>query len=193
MMENSNIIENDTKVLDFMAMTETGDPEVAKKYLESSKWDVTTAVNNFFGQIDVNNNMPKNEIKVNNNNLLNKNINNNNNNNRNNDNQENQGFINRYIISPISGLFNAIIGSCKEKREIELDEEERIFHFLPNKVQNSYKFCQIITRRIGIIIFYSGNDVQLLNNLISQISRNSMIMNLLRQYFIIYPLLANTN
>ncbi len=192
MMENSNIIENDTKVLDFMAMTETGDPEVAKKYLESSKWDVTTAVNNFFGQIDVNNNMPKNEIKVNNNNLLNKNINNNNNN-RNNDNQENQGFINRYIISPISGLFNAIIGSCKEKREIELDEEERIFHFLPNKVQNSYKFCQIITRRIGIIIFYSGNDVQLLNNLISQISRNSMIMNLLRQYFIIYPLLANTN
>ena len=77
MMENTNFIENDTKVLDFMAMTETGDPEVAKKYLESAKWDVTTAVNNFFGQINVNNNIPRNEINVNNkNNSLNRNLNN---------------------------------------------------------------------------------------------------------------------
>ena len=191
MKENSNFIENETKVLDFMAMTETGDPEVAKKYLESSKWDVTEAVNSFFSRINVNNNIPRNEINVNTNNILNRNLNNNNN--QINNNSGNESFFNKYIVSPISGIFNALIGSCKEKRDIEKDEEERIFHFLPNKIFDSYKFCKLITRRIGIIIFYSANDVQFLNNFVNQISRNSMIMNLLKQYFVIYPLLANTN
>ena len=130
---NSNIIEKDTIVLDFMAMTETGDPEVAKQYLETSQWDVTSAVNNFFSRINVNNNIPRNNIIINNNNLLNTNLNNNNHNN----NENEEGFFNKYVISPLSGLFNAIIGSCKEKREIEKDEEERIFHFLPNKIQDS--------------------------------------------------------
>ena len=187
MKENSNFIENDTKVLDFMAMTETGDPEVAKQYLESNKWDVTAAVNSFYSRINVNNNLPRNNINVNtNNNILNRNLNNNNI-------EDDSGFFNKYIISPISGIFNALIGSCKERREVERDEEERIFHFLPNKIFDSYKFCQLITRRIGIIIFYTGNDVQFLKNFVTQVSRNSMLMNLLRQYFIIYPLLANTN
>ena len=188
-MENSNIIENDTKVLDFMAMTETGDPEVAKKYLESAKWDVTTAVNAFYSKINVNNNAQRNNININNNNnALNRNLNNNQNNN-----EEDDGFLNKYIISPISSVFNAIFGSCKEKRDIEREEEERIFRPLPSKIYDSYKFCQFITRKIGIIVFYTANDVHFLNNFISQVSRNSMIMNLLRQYFVLYPLLANTN
>jgi len=191
MKENSNFIENDTKVLDFMAMTETGDPVVAKQYLESNKWDVTAAVNSFYSRINVNNNIPRNEININrNNNILNSNLNNNN---QINNNQDDEGFFNKYVISPISGIFNALIGSCKERREVERDEEERIFHFLPNKIFDSYKFCQLITRRIGIIVFYTGNDVQFLKNFVTQVSRNSMLMNLLRQYFIIYPLLANTN
>ena len=189
-MKQENFIENDTKVLDFMAMTETGDPEVAKKYLEAAKWDVTAAVNTFFSQINVNNNIPRNEINTNNN-ILNTNLNNNNQININE--QENESFLSRYIISPISGLFSALIGACKERREIDLDEEERIFHFLPNKIHDTYKFCKFITRKIGIIIFYTGNDVHFFNNFVSQVSRNSMMMNLLRQYFVIYPLLANTN
>ena len=119
-MENSNIIENDTKVLDFMAMTETGDPEVAKKYLESAKWDVTTAVNAFYSKINVNNNAQRNNININNNNnALNRNLNNNQNNN-----EEDDGFLSKYIISPISSVFNAIFGSCKEKRDIERREKE---------------------------------------------------------------------
>ena len=189
-MKQENFIENDTKVLDFMTMTEAGDPEVAKKYLEAAKWDVTAAVNTFFSQINVNNNIPRNEINTNNN-ILNTNLNNNNQININE--QENESFLSRYIISPISGLFSALIGACKERREIDLDEEERIFHFLPNKIHDTYKFCKFITRKIGIIIFYTGNDVHFFNNFVSQVSRNSMMMNLLRQYFVIYPLLANTN
>ena len=99
MKENSNIIENDTKVLDFMAMTETGDPEVAKKYLESAKWDVTTAVNSFYSKINVNNNIPRNEININNNNnILNRNLNNNNQNNQNNNTPENENFFTNILF-----------------------------------------------------------------------------------------------
>ena len=107
-MKETNFIDNDTKVLDFMAMTETGDPEVAKKYLENNKWDVTSAVNAFFGQINVNNNIdnnnvvniPKNEININDNNIINNNLNNNNRpNNPPPIPPENQSFISRYIFT----------------------------------------------------------------------------------------------
>ena len=53
-MNNSNSIDYNTKVMDFLAMTETGDPDVATKYLQSSNWDVTLAVNQFFNKINVN-------------------------------------------------------------------------------------------------------------------------------------------
>ena len=68
-------IDYNSKVLNFMAMTETGDPDVATKYLESSNWDETIAVNNFFNKIKVNSNQNKNNnniIKYNNNNSINK-------------------------------------------------------------------------------------------------------------------------
>jgi hypothetical protein len=51
----------------------------------------------------------------------------------------------------------------------------------------------MLKRKIGIIIFYRGNNIPFLNNLISQICRSTMSFNILKQSFIIYPLLANTN
>ena len=202
-MNNSNAIEYNSKVLDFMAMTETGDPEVATKYLKEANWDETAAVNNFFSKIRVNNNLNNNNImgdELNNNNNLNNNIlnrnliNNNNdntnaNNNINNNNQENEGFISRWILNPL----RAILGSCVEKREVDIEEEERIFHLLPNKINDSHRFCQLIKRKIGIIIFYTANNIQFLNRFINQLSRNSMLINLLKKNFFVYPLLANTN
>ena len=35
-------------------MTETGDPDIATKYLESCDWDETKAVNQFYSKIKVN-------------------------------------------------------------------------------------------------------------------------------------------
>ena len=137
-MKETNFIDNGTKVLDFMAMAETGEPEVAKKYLENNKWDVTSAANAFFGQINVNNNIDnnnvinisKNEININDNNKINNNLNNNNRlNNLPPNPPENQSFISGYIFGPIEGFFNSIIGTCKERREFDLEEEERIFLF----------------------------------------------------------------
>jgi hypothetical protein len=64
---------------------------------------------------------------------------------------------------------------------------------MPNKIQNSTRFCREIRRRIGIIIFYRVENVELLNTFINSLSRNTPIITLLRQYFCCFPLLANTN
>ena len=196
-MNNSNKIDYNSKVMNFMAMTETGDPEVATKYLESANWDETVAVNNFFSKIKVNNNFNDNnnnnimaDDNFPNNNILNRNlINNNNANNNNNNNQENEGFFSRYFLSPI----RALLGACSEKREIDLDEEERIFHLLPNKIHDTNRFCQLIKRKIGIIIFYTANNVQFLNTFFNQLSHSTYLINFIKKNFFIYPLLANTN
>ena len=201
-MKETNSIEYNDKVLNFMAMTETGDPEVATKYLQAANWDETTAVNNFFSKIKVNNNfnnIMKDEPNMNNsynNNILDKNLINNNNNeninirrNNNKNFQENEGFLSKYILSPL----RAILGACIEKREVDLEEEERIFHLLPNKVNDTRKFCECIRRKVGIIVFYSVNNVQFLTRFINQLSRNTMLINLMKKYLYIFPLLANTN
>ena len=195
-MNNSNTIDINSKVMNFMAMTETGDPEVATKYLESANWDETAAVNIFFSKIKVNNNFNNDNIIKNentdNNNILNTDLINNNNNinkNKNKNDQEKEGFFSRYILSPL----RALLGACSEKREIELDEEERIFHILPNKIHDTTSFCQLIKKKIGILIFYTANNVQFLNRFINQLSHNTNLLNLLKRNFFIYPLLANTN
>ena len=194
-MKNSNNIDINSKVMNFMAMTETGDPEVATKYLESANWDETTAVNLFFSKINVNsnnnnkNNLFPEDIEQDNNNILNRNLINHEEINNRNNNQENEGFFYRYIISPIKSL----LGSCMEKREVDKAEEERIFHLLPNKINDTTRFCQIIQRRVGIIIFYTGKNVQFLNGFINQLSHDTNCINLLKKYFHVYPLLAQTN
>ena len=90
-MKDNNNIDYNAKVLNFMAMTETGDPEIAKKYLESCDWDETKAVNQFYNKINNNlsrdNNLINNIININNSNnnnkIINKDINLNNPNNNN--------------------------------------------------------------------------------------------------------------
>ena len=170
-MKLENSCDYETKIKNFMLMTETGDQEVAMKYLSSVNWDETAAVNKFYSRINQN---LKNS---------NQNINSNNNNNNN-----NEGFFSS-LFSP----FFSIFGSCLNNNKSEINiEDDKIFDLLPNKITDSTRFKQLINRRIGIIIFYDRKNIQFLNNLISHISRNTTIMNLLRQNFIILPLLSTT-
>jgi len=87
-MNGNNNIDYNAKILNFMAMTETGDPDIASQYLESNNWDETKAVNQFFSKIKGNTpqdyNKTKERININNsnnNNIINKEINMNNPNN----------------------------------------------------------------------------------------------------------------
>ena len=171
-MERSNEIDYNSKISNFLAMTETGDPEIAQQYLKQANWDETIAVNNFFNKI--NSNINKNNSKI---------VNSINNSVTNND----QGFFSCYILEPIKNIFS----SCINPRDVDIDEEEQLFRYLPNKVDDFEKFSKLIQRRIGIIILYNRNDIQFLHSFISKICRNSSLINLLEQYCIIYPLLSS--
>ena len=77
-MKDNKEIDYNSKILNFMAMTETGDPYVATKYLESANWDETIAVNNFFKKINISSNLNTNNIKnFRNENIIDDNSNNN--------------------------------------------------------------------------------------------------------------------
>ena len=173
MKDLSEINDDFTKISNFLAMTETGDREIARQYLLEANWDETLAVNNFFNKIRANINS-------------NSNIRNSNNANSNND-SNGQGFFSKYILEPLKNLFS----SCYNPREVDLDEENKIFQFLPNKIDDFEKFNKIIKKHLGIIIFYNGSNIEFLNKFISLICRNSSIMNLLKQNCAIYPILAN--
>ena len=54
------------------------------------------------------------------------------------------------------------------------------------------EFCNIIGRKIGIIIFYDVNSINFLINYIEQITRSKNIMNLIRENFVFYPILDDT-
>ena len=201
-------IDYNTKILNFLAMTETGDQEIASKYLEEVEWDESKAVNNFFkgAKININeitaNTNDNNNIITNINdmqstftdrNLINQQLNINkkdsNKININNDKNSKWSFINKYFFKPINSLLNC----CSEKRDVKKSEEKKIFQFLPNISDDFINFCQTIKRKIGIIIFYTSNNIPFLKNFISLLCRSSLSFNILKQNFIIYPLLANTN
>ena len=133
-MKLENSCDYETKIKNFMLMTETGDQDVAMKYLSSVNWDETAAVNKFYSRINQN--------------IKNNNINNNSNNN-------NEGFFSS-LFSPIFSIF----GSCFNNNKSEINiEDDKIFDLLPNKITDSTRFKQLINRRIGIIIFYDRKNI----------------------------------
>ena len=107
-MNDNNNIDYNAKVLNFLAMTETGDPDIATKYLESCDWDETKAVNKFYSNIK--GNRPQNYNKIN----AKININNSNNNNIINK-ENNMNNPNNNIIINKEINFNFQNNSLKEK------------------------------------------------------------------------------
>ena len=174
MDESRRKIDYSSKINNFLAMTETGNPEIASQYLSEVNWDESLAVKNFFNKIK--SNLNEKESKVTNS------INNSNTNTE-------QGFFSCYILEPLKNIFS----SCLNPRENDLEEEGQIFRYLPNKVDDLEKFGKCIQNRIGIIINYSGSDAQFLHSLINNITRNSSLNNLLEQYCIIFPILSGSN
>ena len=207
-MEETNY---NIKIQNFLLMTDTGNQDIDLQYLEAANWDETLAVNNFFKKstpIDNSTNneliedsiIPKNTENnsiTSDNNRLNRNLINQKNNNINIDIEPNKkivkkrklNFFQKCIFIPI----NFLLDCCTERREVTKSEEKKIFHYLPNINDDFFNFCQLLKKKIGIIIFYTSNNILFLNDLISQICRSTMSFNMLKNNFIIYPILANTN
>ena len=198
-------IDYNSKILNFLAMTDTNDQELAAKYLESSDWDEVKAVNQFFNQININsfnNNIFTNDNIIQNNNIIindtNRSINNlineNNSNqsdvslNRNNKNKK-ESFIYKYLFK---FPYKFLVDCCSENREVSREAEKKLFRILPNLMDDFVEFCHLIKRKIGIIIFYNKNSINFLKYLITQLSRSTNCMNLMKENFVIYPILSNS-
>ena len=187
-------IDYSSKIFNFLAMTETNDEEAAMKYLEQNDWDETKAVNKFYSDIDKN--QTNNELinEGNNINITNRSkvqlINENNINNDININEQNrESFIYKYFVKL---PYQFILNCCSENREVSKEDEKKLFRFFPNLVDDFLEFCHLIKKKIGIIIFYSGKNIIFLKTLISYISRSTNNMNIMKQYFVVFPILANT-
>ena len=196
-------IDYNLKILNFLAMTETNDQELAAKYLEESNWDETKAVNKFTNEMNeeenINNDLINDNIEQNNNifndsnrstnELINDNNLGNNLNLSNNNNNTNESFIYKYCFKiPLQFILNC----CSENREISKSDERKLFQPLPNVMDDFIEFCHLIRRKIGIVVFYEGNNINFLKNLISQLSRSTNCINLMKENFMIYPVLDNT-
>ena len=181
-MKNFNEDEN-KKIINFMEISKINDFELAKKYLLSSNWDEAQAINKYFSRIDKNNSINEKDF-----NLNNKEIKKNSQNNSSSNNDDNEGFFSKYIFSPIYSLFS----SCYSNHDSDYEDETKIFHFLPNKIQDFSKFNQFIKKYIGIIIFYDKKNLEFLQQFINKICRNSSIMNILRQKCVIFPISSSS-
>ena len=139
-MESSKYpIDYTAKIMNFLAMTETGDQEVVTQYLQECNQDETQAVNKFFSKIPSSNNNYLNS-ELNREPLINqRKSKNNSQNSRLNENRpqrQNQGFISKYIV----GFFKFLFGSCVEPRNVDDNDEDNelisIFKILPNIIAN---------------------------------------------------------
>ena len=177
-------IERNQKIRNFMEISKINDRDLAKNYLISVNWDESQAINNYFSRKDKINFINDKDI-----NLNRKEIQNQNNSSNSNDDNNNEGFLSKYIFSPIFSLFS----SCYGNHDSDLEEESKIFHFLPNKIQDFSKFNQFIKKYIGIIIFYDRTNLEFLEQFINKICRNSSIMKILRQKCVIFPILSSNS
>ena len=177
-------IERNQKIRNFMEISKINDRDLAKNYLISVNWDESQAINNYFSRKDKINFINDKDI-----NLNRKKIQNQNNSSNSNDDNNNEGFLSKYIFSPIFSLFS----SCYSNHDSYLEDESKIFHFLPNKIQDFSKFNQFIKKYIGIIIFYDRKNLEFLEQFINKICRNSSIMKILRQKCVIFPILSSNS
>ena len=86
----------------------------------------------------------------------------------------------------------SLFSSCTSNLNSDYEDDSKIFHFLPNKVQDFSKFNQFIKKYLGIIILYDKNNLEFLKGFINQICRNTSLMNILQQNCIIFPILSSS-
>ena len=105
-------------------------------------------------------------------------------------NNESQSLLSKYIFSPFQKLLHLL---CGEKREVEIEEEDRLFSQLPSRTRNYSNFTSNIIKnyRIGIIIIYTRSDIPLLQSLITSINNDSLLHDIIQHNYCIYTVLGS--
>lgn len=181
--------DENQKLLNFMEISKINDINLARKYLISANWDEEQAMNVYFSRKDKINFINENEKNINIPNTNNIPQNKSSNNNSANNNDNNEGFFSRYIFSPLLTLFS----SCYNHSDSDVEDDSKIFHFLPNKVKDFSKFTLYIKKYLGIIFFYDRNNFEFLKEFINKICRNTTIMDILKQKCLIFPILSTSS
>ena len=220
-MKESKEIDYNSKILNFLEMTETGDPDIATQYLESSNWDEAIAVNKFYNKIKVNpssttnknnnisNNIINNEEIIindsNDNKIINDEINMNFSNNISenlidknienvqNNNNENSQNGNCFNKYILMPILSLFNCCCYKKTEENNEELNDFFSLLPNINKDFIHFNEIIKTKIGIIILYLEANIPFLNKFINDITKNTLCMDLLKHNCAIFPILAKSD
>ena len=107
-----------------------------------------------------------------------------------NSNNESQSLLSKYIFSPFQKLLHLL---CGEKREVEIEEEDRLFSQLPSRTRNYSNFTSNIIKnyRIGIIIIYTRSDIPLLQSLITSINNDLLLHDIIQHNYTIYTVLGS--
>ena len=108
----------------------------------------------------------------------------------NNNNNESQSLLSKYIFSPFQKLLHLL---CGEKREVEIEEEDRLFSQLPSRTRNYSNFTSNVIKnsRIGIIVIYSRSDIPLIKSLITSIQNDSLLCDIIQHNYAIYTVLGS--
>ena len=172
-MNDSKEVDYDLKILNFMAMTETGNPDTASKYLESANWDESKAVNLFFNSMKVNNNSNKN----NNNNFNEKTLLNKKNNNKLNEkgkkiiDTKKKEINNKNNINYSDNILNENLISVNDNNninninEVEDNNDNQDINCLSKYILNPMKhFCCFCCNKKVIVLNEEKDIFQLLPN-----------------------------
>lgn len=102
---------------------------------------------------------------------------------------ERRGIISK-ILSPV---MNFITYFCGERKEIDPSEEDRIFSPLPGRVKNFNTFATHLKTRIGILIIYDKDNLQEMNELVSNIINDQITLELIQHNCVVYVVLGSSN
>lgn len=186
------------KVLNFLAITETKDQYIAKKYIQQAKGDISLAVSNYMGRRNsyVSSNSNDSGYLINepptniNNSFFSSNTNSNLN-----DSEYNSVFY-QNVINPLKN----ILGCCfpgsnysNNGRQETEDEEDSICYNFNNKITNLDTFNEAIKIKIGIIIFYSNRNVAIIRRLMNKILDDNQLFSVVIQNYVFYPVLVTSN
>ena len=192
-LKNDKKMEDDKndehlKIMNFLAITETKDQYIAKKYIQQADGNVSLAISNYMTNISSNNTGY----------LINEPIVNNSDNSfisSTSSNFENSSFIYQNIINPVRNILGCCFSQSNNEEEKQTEDEldYSICNNFENKVTTISSFLNQIKTKVGIVIFYTSKNILTIRKLMNKILDDNRLHSFITQKFILFPVLANND
>jgi hypothetical protein len=100
-----------------------------------------------------------------------------------------QGFFNRWVVRPLGYMASFF---CSRNNN-DLNNENPLFADFPDKTNNINSFNTAARRKLGLLVIYQNNDFTYLDRFVNEVKQTGYIMDILRENYVIYPVLLNSN